>query len=107
MSQVYGGLQQIGDLKAKMGLYASPIVAIMFCVVGLWIVKLSKAPPSPKSPSPSPSPQPPPASMGYLFICLGFFVPFLAYGIYKLTMASPMFAAASGAGTVFNIAKSI
>lgn len=105
MSQVYGGLQEIGTLKATMGLYASPIIAILFCVIGIWIIK---KPPPPKSPSPSPSPapQPPPAAMGYLFICLGFFVPLLAYGLYSLTMSSPMFAAAQGAGAVFNLAKS-
>ena len=103
MSQVYGGLQEIGTMKAKMGLYASPIIAILFCAIGVWIVKLSKKPPPPKSPSPSP--QPPPAAAGYLFICLGFFVPLLAYGIYMLTMSSPMFAAAQGAGAVFNLAK--
>lgn len=103
MSQVYGGLQEIGTLKAKMGLYGSPIIAILFCAIGIWMIK---KPPPPKSPSPSPAPQPPPAAMGYLFICLGFFVPLLAYGVYILTMSSPMFAAAQGAGAVFNIAKS-
>jgi hypothetical protein len=106
MSAVLGGLQQIGDIKATIGLYASPIIAIIFCICGFFIIKSSKTTPPP-APAGQPKSQPPPAAMGYCFICLGFLVPLLAYGFYKLTMASPVFAAAEGASAVFNVAKNI
>lgn len=104
MAAIYGGLQQVGDLKATMGLYASPFIAIIFCICGFCILKASKTSPSP-APVGQPKSQPPPPSMGYCFICLGFFIPLIAYGFYKLTMSSPLFAAAQGANAVFNIAK--
>lgn len=106
MAAVLGGLQEVGDLKAKMGLYASPFIAIIFCACGIWLVRMSRTTPPP-APAGQPPSKPPPASFGYLFICLGFLVPLLAYGFYQLTMASPMFAAAEGANTVFNIARTI
>jgi len=100
MASIAGGLQQIGDIKATIGLWTSPILAIIFCVCGFLIIKASK-----QAPAPAPKGQPPPAGMGYCFICIGFFVPLIAYGVYKLTMASPGFAMLEGGETVLGAVR--
>jgi len=99
MSGIVGGLQQIGIIKAKIGLYSSPIIALIFCVVGFFLIKASKQTPSP-APKGQPPNKPPPIGLGIFFIVCGFLVPFIAYGFYKLTMASPIFAGLGGAEAV-------
>jgi hypothetical protein len=42
----------------------------------------------------------PPSFMGYLFICIGFIVPLLAYGMYYATTHSRTFAQLEGAQTL-------
>jgi len=42
ISQVGNGLQQIGQWKAKISLYLSPLIAILFIVAGIYIRKQSK-----------------------------------------------------------------
>jgi hypothetical protein len=106
MSGIAGGLQQIGDVKATIGLYISPILAIIFCACGIFLIKASKQKPPP-APQGQPPNQPPPIGFGIFFIVCGFLIPLLAYGFYKLTMASPGFAMLSGAGTVVNVAESL
>jgi hypothetical protein len=106
MSGIAGGLQQIGDAQASIGLYISPIIAIIFCVVGWFLIKASKQAPAP-APKGSPASQPPPIGFGIFFIVCGFLLPLIAYGFYKLTMASPGFAMIEGAGTAINLVKGI
>jgi hypothetical protein len=106
MSGVAQGLQQIGDIKATIGLWTSPIIAIIFCCVGFFIIQASMKPPPP-APKGQPPNQAPPAAMGYLFVCCGFLVPLIAYGVYKLTMASPAFATLEGAQTAVNFVKTV
>jgi hypothetical protein len=106
MSGIAGGLQQIGDIKATISLYASPILAIIFCACGIFLIKASKQKPPPAPPGQPPN-QPPPIGFGIFFIVCGFLIPLLAYGFYKLTMASPGFAMLEGAETAVNVAKSL
>jgi hypothetical protein len=106
MSGIAGGLQQIGDVKATIGLYISPILAIIFCACGIFLIKASKQKPPP-APSGQPPNQPPPIGFGIFFIACGFLIPLLAYGFYKLTMASPGFAMLSGAGTAVNFVRAV
>ena len=106
MSGIAGGLQQIGDIKATMTLYASPSIAIIFCVFGWFLVKASKQAPSP-APAGQPPNTPPPIGFGIFFILCGFLFPLLAYGFYKLTMASPSFAMLEGGETVLGLAKNL
>jgi p-aminobenzoyl-glutamate transporter AbgT len=106
MSAVVGGLQQVGDLKAKMALYTSPVLALIFCACGVFLVIASKKPPPP-APEGQPPNKAPPIGFGIFFIVCGFLIPLLAYGFYSLTMASPTFSALSGAGTVVDIARSV
>jgi len=106
MSGVLGGLQQIGDIKATIGLYVSPIIALIFCCIGFFVIQASKKPPPP-APKGQPPNQAPPAGLGYCFICMGIFVPLIAYGFYKLTMASPAFATLEGAETAVNFVRAV
>ena len=80
MSGIAGGLQQVGDAQATIGLYASPIIALIFCVIGWFLIKAARQPPPPPSPTPSPSSQPPPMGLGIFFIVCGFLIPLIAYG---------------------------
>jgi hypothetical protein len=101
-------LQAVGNFKATMGLYASPFIALIFCCCGYFLIRQSKVTPPALAPAPAGQPapsKPPPAAMGYCFICLGFLVPLLAYGIYKLTMSSPTFSKISGADTLLQLAR--
>jgi hypothetical protein len=95
MSGVADGLQQIGIIKAKIGLYSSPIIAIILCCFGFLIIQASKKPPPPAAPGKPPN-KPPSAGLGYCLICLAFLVPLIAYGMYKLTMSSSAFATYEG-----------
>ena len=121
MSAIVGGLQQIGAAKAKIGLYVSPFIGIVFCCVGYLLIKASRQSPS-GSPGPVPSPsgspgpvvptpvqknQPPPIGVGIFFIVCGFLIPLIAYGFYKVTMASPGFAALEGAGVATSFVKGV
>ena len=108
MSGVVSGLQQVGDIKATIGLYVSPIIALIMCACGAFLIKASKQAPAPApAPAGQPPNQPPPIGIGIFFIVCGFLVPLIAYGFYKLTMASPTFAALSGASTAYNIIKAV
>jgi hypothetical protein len=42
MSGIASGLQSIGTTQATVGLWLSPIVAIIFVLLGVWVLKLSK-----------------------------------------------------------------
>jgi hypothetical protein len=109
MSGIATGLQQVGNAQATIGLYISPIIAIIFCCIGWFLIKASQQPvtPAPASPTPQPPNQPPPMGIGIFFIVCGFLIPLIAYGFYKLTMASPGFATLEGAGTALNLVKGI
>lgn len=99
-------LQAVGNFKATMGLYTSPFLAVIFCCCGYFIIRQSKVTPPAPAPAPAGAPsKSPPAAMGYCFICLGFLVPLLAYGIYKLTMISPTFSKLEGANTLWQLAR--
>lgn len=110
MATIGNTLQSVGTFKATTGLYMSPVLALCFCCIGFWLVNKSSQPapptpaPTPGAPAPPPN-KPPPAGFGYLFICIGFFVPLLAYGTYKLTMSSPTFAKLQGANTAFSFLR--
>jgi hypothetical protein len=106
MSGIGAGLQQIGDAKATIGLYISPIIAVIFCACGIFLIRASKQTPPPAAPGQPPN-QPPPIGFGIFFIVCGFLIPLLAYGFYKLTMASPGFAMLSGAGTAVNFVRAV
>ena len=108
MSGVVSGLQQVGDIKATIGLYVSPIIALIMCACGAFLIKASKQAPAPApAPAGQPPNQPPPIGLGIFFIVCGFLVPLIAYGFYKLTMASPGFAMLEGAGTAVNLIKAV
>ena len=106
MSGIGAGLQQIGDTQATIGLYISPIIALIMCACGIFLIKASKQKPPP-APAGQPPNQPPPIGFGIFFIICGFLVPLIAYGFYKLTMASPGFAMLEGAGTAVNLIKAV
>jgi hypothetical protein len=101
-------LQAIGNFRAKATLYLSPFVALIFCICGFFILRASRRP-EPPAPGPAPPPpnRPPPAAMGWCFICIGFVFPFLAYGLYKLTMSSPTFSKIQGAEGIFEVARAV
>jgi hypothetical protein len=161
-SGIGNGLAKIGDIKATIGLLTSPILAILFCCIGWWLIGASKgdgvhtqtvtgnlqnatmcSPNSactgnvsyvvnsntysinatlqmgkqvntvcqvaynPSNPEDAIINNEPPSFMGYLFICIGFLVPLIAYGIYYATTHSKLFAQIEGANTVFGAVKSL
>jgi len=106
MAGIGTGLQQVGEAQATIGLYISPIIAVIFCACGIFLIKASKQKPPPAAPGQPPN-QPPPIGLGIFFIICGFLVPLLGYGFYKLTMASPGFAMLEGAGTAVNLFRAV
>jgi hypothetical protein len=155
MQGIGNTLQQVGELKASAGLFLSPILAIIFCCIGWWIVNASKGdgmhtktiaglikdPSScrpnsscnvpvyytvngkdysinasvvmgdtvnlgplvaynPNNPADALIKSEPPSFIGYIFICIGFLVPLIAFGIYYLTTHSKIFAQVQGAETL-------